>query len=304
MRPLSLAERGLTPQAVSLASLLAGRAGVAGDSEVTLSGYVDEIVASGYPAIRPLRGRALAAALDSYLDAVVQRDFPQQGLVVRRPQTLRAWLAAYAAATASTASYNRILAAATPGEGDKPARGTVTAYRDVLSQLWLLDPVPGWVPSTSRFSRLAQAPKHHLADPALAARLLAASAESLLATGGAPGDVPPTPRDGPLLGALFESLVTLSVRVYAQTAQAEVYHLRTRNGDHEVDLIVEGPDRRVVAVEVKLAGSADDGAVAHLRWLREQVGDRLADAVVVTSGRYAYRRPDGIAVVPAALLGP
>ena len=59
-----------------------------------------------------------------------------------------------------------------------------------------------------------------------------------------------------------------------------------------------------MAVEVKLAGSADDGAVAHLRWLREQVGDRLADAVVVTSGRYAYRRPDGIAVVPAALLGP
>ncbi|MGH9009246.1 MAG: ATP-binding protein [Acidimicrobiia bacterium] len=304
MRPLALAERDLAAAAVSLGALLGGGADVAGDSPVSLTDYVSEIVSSGYPAIRPLPERPRAAALDSYLDAVVQRDFPEQGLVVRRPQTLQAWLAAYAAATASTASYNQILKAATPGEGDKPARATVTAYRDVLAQLWLLDPVPGWVPSASPFSRLGQAPKHHLADPALAARLLAATPKSLLATGGAPGDVAPAPRDGPLLGALFESLVTLSVRVYAQAADAAVYHLRTRNGDHEVDLIVEGPDRQVVALEVKLSPTVDDGAVAHLRWLRDHIGDRLADAAVVTTGPYAYRRPDGIAVVPAALLGP
>lgn len=304
MRPLSLAERGLTPVTVSLGALLGGGADVGGDSSVTLAGYVTEIVSSGYPAIRPLPERARVVALDSYLDAVVQRDFPEQGFVVRRPQTLRGWLAAYAAATATTASYNQILNAATPGESDKPARGTVTAYRDVLAQLWLLDPVPGWAPSASPFTRLGQAPKHHLADPALAARLLAATPKSLLTTGGAPGDVAPTPRDGSLLGALFESLVTQSIRVYAQAADAALYHLRTRNGDHEVDLIVEGPDRQVVAFEVKLSPTVDDRAVTHLRWLHHHIGDRLADAVVVTTGPSAYRRPDGIAVVPAALLGP
>jgi hypothetical protein len=53
------------------------------------------------------------------------------------------------------------------------------AYRDVLSRIWLLDPVPGWLPSRSYLSRLAKAPKHHLADPALAARLLGVSAGSL-----------------------------------------------------------------------------------------------------------------------------
>jgi hypothetical protein len=143
-----------------------------------------------------------------------------------------------------------------------------------------------------------QAPEHHLADPALAARLLAATHRSLLTAGGAPGDVAPVPRDGPLLGALFESLVALSVRVYAQAGGC-VYHLRARNGDHEVDLIIEGPDRGVVALEVKLTPTAGDSAVAHLRWLRDDIGDRLAGAVVVTSGPYAYRRPDGIAVVPA-----
>src|SRR5665811_2337468 len=97
---------------------------------------------------------------------------------VRRAATLSAWLAAYAAATSTTAAYSTILNAATPGEPDKPAKSTVIAYRDVLTQLWLLDPVPGWTPSRSPFTRLQQAPKHHLADPALAARLLGATSDS------------------------------------------------------------------------------------------------------------------------------
>lgn len=81
----------------------------------------------------------------------------------------RAWLAAYAAATATTASYNNILNAATPGDGDKPAKTTVIGYRDVLTGLWLLAPVPGWNQSRSALARLQEAPKHQLADPALAA---------------------------------------------------------------------------------------------------------------------------------------
>ncbi|MFC8732890.1 hypothetical protein ACFT5B_10560 [Luteimicrobium sp. NPDC057192] len=60
----------------------------------------------------------------------------------------------------------------------------------------------------------------------------------------------------------------------------------------------------MLAIEVKLARTAQDDDVKHLRWLRDQLGDDLLDAVVVTTGPEAYRRPDGIAVVPAALLGP
>jgi len=144
-------------------------------------------------------------------------------------------------------------------------------------------------------------PKHHLADPALAARLLRADVPALL-DNSVPG--PSVPRHGTLLGALFESLVTLSVRVYAQALEASVYHLRTRNGDHEVDLLVKRDDHRVVALEVKLAPTVGDEAVVHLAWLKERLGAELLDAAVITTGRHAYRRPDGIAVVPAALLGP
>jgi predicted AAA+ superfamily ATPase len=69
-----------------------------------------------------------------------------------------------------------------------------------------------------------------------------------------------------------------------------------------VDLIVERHDGRIVAFEVKLGGTVTDNDVRHLRWLRDQLDGDLADAAVITAGNYAYRRRDGIAVVPAGLL--
>jgi predicted AAA+ superfamily ATPase len=302
MRPMSLLERGVAQPTVSLAGLLSGaRAPVEGSCDVALDEYADEIVRSGFPGIRSQSGRMARQQLDGYIDRIVERDFAEQGHPVRRPATLLAWLRAYAAATSTTASYTTILDAATPGEDDKPAKTTTIAYRDVLTQLWVLDPIPGWIPLDNAFARLAQTPKHHLADPALAARLLNVDAETLLR---GRDKVPSVARTEPLLGHLFESLVALDVRVYAQAAEARVYHLRTRNGDREIDFIVEGRAGRVLALEVKLAPSVDDADVRHLLWLRERIGDRLLDAAVVTTGSYAYRRQDGIAVIPAALLGP
>lgn len=303
MRPLSLSERDLSAATVSVEQLLTGtRPEVGGETDVRLPDYVDEILASGFPGIRRLSGRARRAQLDGYLSRIVERDFPEQGHPVRRPSMLRAWLRAYAAATATTAAYNTILDAATPAESDKPAKTTVIAYRDVLTQLWLLDPVPGWTPSRNPFARLQQAPKHHLCDPALAARLLGATHDSLLNEDHPTS--PAVPRDGTLLGALFESLTALSLRVAAQGAEATVHHLRTRNGDHEIDFILERADHRVVALEVKLAASVENSDVAHLHWLAHRLGSDLLDSVIVTTGEHAYRRTDGIAVVPLALLGP
>lgn len=301
LRPLSLAERALEAPSVSLARLLAGGAAIDGETGVGLSQYTEEIVASGFPAIRPLPQRARRAQLGSYIARVVDRDFDELGRSVRKSDTLRRWMAAYAAATATTATLETVRGAATAGESTGPTRATVNGYRDVLERLWLLDPVPGWAPSRNYFSRLARPDKHHLADPALAAALLGVSAASLLE-----GDDAglPIPRDGTLLGHLFESLVTQSVRVYAQAAEANVRHLSTKGGRHEVDLIVERADHRIVAMEVKLGRDASDADVRHLRWLKEKMGDDLVDAVVLTTGPVAYRRKDGIAVVPAALLGP
>ncbi len=302
MRPLSLAERGLDTPRVGLRDLLTGSVPeVVGTTDVRLDRYVEEIVRSGLPGLRSYQGRALRAQLDGYLNRIIETDFPEQGLPVRRPETLRRWISAYAAATATTASYETIRDAATAGQHDKPSRSTTQPWRDVLERLWILDPLPAWLPSQNDLNRLAQVPKHHLADPALAAAILGFDADALLQ--GAEAGFP-IPRSGLLLGRLFESLVTLSLRVYAQAAEAQLRHLRLHGGSREVDLIVERSDRRILAIEVKLGRTVEDADVRHLLWLREKLGTNLLDAVVVHTGPEAYRRKDGIAVVPAVLLGP
>jgi uncharacterized protein len=301
LRPMTLAERGVGSPTVSLRQLLeGGRAPITGRTDIDLERYVDEILASGFPGIRSLPPRLLRAQLDGYLERIVDRDFEDLGRQVRRPATLWRWMQAYAAATATSTSYEKIRDAASSDRGEKPTRATTQPYRDVLERLWILDPIPAWLPTRNRLARLSSPPKHHLADPALAARLLGVDATALLQVRPAG---PAISREGTLLGALFESLVTLCVRVYAQGAEARTAHLRTWSGDREIDLIVER-GRKILAIEVKLGQVPDDRDVRHLLWLQKELGDDLADTVIVTAGQAAYRRPDGIAVIPAALLGP
>lgn len=299
---MTLFERGVASPSVSFAALLSGqRPPIRGETGVSLETYANEIVASGFPGMRHLTGRARRAQLDGYIQRIVERDFEDFGHRIRNPAALRRWMTAYAAATATSASYETIRDAATGGEADKLAKTTTRPYRDTLERLWIIDSIPAWQPARNQVTRLTAPPKHHLADPALAARLLGADVDALLE--GAPLG-PPIPRNGTLLGHLFESLVTLDVRVFAQAAEATTRHLRTRGELHEIDLIVERGDHRVVAIEVKLTQQVDDRDVRHLRWLADEIGKDLLDAVVITAGPAAYRRPDGIAVVPAALLGP
>ena len=302
MRPMSLFERGCGKPTVSLSKLLrgGGQAEVSGSTEISLGDYVREIVRSGLPGIRGLKSRALRRQLDGYLRRIVDTDFREQGHVVRRPEMLERWMAAYAAATATSASYETIRDAATGGTGSKPSKTVTQPYREILERLWVVDPVPAWLPTRNRLNRLGQPPKHHLVDPALVARALGLDENALL-NGKGPG--PQVPREATLLGLLFESLVTLGIRVFAQAGEARVRHLRTHGGRREVDLIVERADQRVVAFEVKLGGVVTNADVKHLLWLRRQLGDDLLDAAVVHTGPQAYRRTDGIAVIPAALLG-
>ncbi len=301
MRPLAFSERGVAEPCVSLRDMLAGvQPAIIGTSPTDLLGYVDEILRSGFPGIRDLPERARQVQLDSYLTRMVERELPDSGVNVRRPAALRAWLTAYAAATATDAAFATILAAATPGEGDKPARQTADIYRQHLQRIFLLDPIEAWTPAFAPLKRLTHAAKHHLVDPALAARLVGVGKAGLLRGQGNRVHA----ATGTWLGALFESLTAQSVRVYAEAADARIGHLRTKNTDHEIDLIVEAADRSTLAIEVKLTDTIRPTDVEHLNWLSQQLGDRLVDRMIVYTGRHAFRRPDGIAVVPLALLGP
>ncbi len=300
MRPLTVSERLGITEGVSLGALLGGSATVAGRTTLGLRDYTREIVTGGFPAMRQWSGNALARQLDAYLDRIVDHDMPEAGFRVRRPASLMGWLRAYAAATGTTASWETIRDAATPNDAAKPAKTTTLPYIELLTSLRILDPLPAWLPSRNHLSALTEGAKHHLADPALAARLTRLSATRLL-QGGAPSAS--VPRDGSYLGALFESLATLCVRTFAQRSDARVYHLRTRGGRREVDLIVEG-DGGFVAIEVKLSVTVDADDVKHLVWLRGETGDECVDTVVLNTGPEAYRRRDGVAVVPLGLLVP
>lgn len=301
VRPLTLVERGVAEPTVSLASLLdAKQTRVAGTTPVRLEDYVEEILVGGFPGMRLSDERLRRRALEGYLARIADAELPEIGVRVRNPANLRRWMAAYAAATATTASYERIRDAATSGVAHKPAKSTTIPYRDALERLWILEPLHAWIPSHNVLTRLTQAPKHHLTDPALAARLAGVDSAALLAGDGPTG----VSRTGTFLGALFESLATLSVRVFAQPHLASVSHFRTRGGDKEVDLIVESDDGRVLPIEVKLSETVHDDDVKHLLWLRDALGSRCIDTMVLHTGPEAYRRRDGVAVVPLALLGP
>ncbi len=299
MRPLSLAER-LGKGTLRLSQLLDGaRRPLEGSSDVTLDDYANETVRSGLPAARGLRDRVIRGMLDGYLNRIIEYDIVEQGTRTRDPHSLRTWLSAYAAAISTATTFTKITQAASSREGLTPARSTALAYRGALERAWMVEAIPAWLPTSNRLRRVATAPVHQLADPAFAARLLGVDVDALLEGSSGRGTLP---RDGTLLGGLFQSLVTLSVRVYAQANEARVFHLRTRAGEHEVDLILERADGRIAALEVKLGGTVDDDDVRHLRWLAQRIGPQLLDAAVLTTGSEAYRRQDGIAVIPAALL--
>lgn len=129
-----LFERGIQAPAVGVGELLSGRrAPIEGETAVDLPAHTDEILRSGFPAIRVLPARARRAQLDGYLARIVEHDFPEQSHLIRRPATLRAWLTAYAAATATKTLYNAILDAATRATGISRRRRP----RPPIAMFWL-----------------------------------------------------------------------------------------------------------------------------------------------------------------------
>lgn len=208
MRPMSLFERGDFTATVRFNDVISGNnPRISETSAATLPDYTAAIADSGFPGILSLPERRRSQALDNYLRQVVDRDLPGAGYTARRPETLRRWLAAYGAASSTPTSYSRILDATTGRDGSQPSKDTTAHYRDLLSPIWVLDPVPAWNPVRNPLKAAQLAPKHQLVDPALALRLQGLSARDLT-----------LPRGSHLLGVLFEPLATLSTSCGSATS--------------------------------------------------------------------------------------
>lgn len=129
-------------------------------SLVERTGQTGSVSLSSFPGLMGLSDRALRTQLDGYLARIVDRDFAELGHELRNPSGLRRWMTAYAAASSTTTSFEKIRDAATGGEGEKPSKRGAAPYRNVLERLWTLDPVQAWQPTRRHLSRLSAAPKH------------------------------------------------------------------------------------------------------------------------------------------------
>ncbi len=293
MRPLSLFESGVSTGSVSLSELIAGGVARAADTGLTLQDVAEQIVGGGWPGTLRRDARARQQGVRDYLEEVRRADLGVVSHRGRDPRRIDRLLRSLARHTATEASI-ATLCADTGADADPLARDTVSSYLDVLGALMVVEDQPAWAPHLRSRARIRGAPKRHFVDPSLAAAALRADAGRLLA-------------DLELLGHLFESLVVRDLRIHAQACDATVLHYRDSNGQ-EVDAIVECGDGRWAAFEVKLGQGQIDAAANGLIRFAAQVytsrcGSPACLGVIVPAG-LAYRRPDGVSVIPIAALGP
>ena len=293
MRPFSLFELGRSSGEVSLAGLLNGARPAAGRTIISLDDLAELICVGGWPVNL---GRATELALRAnrdHLDEIRRLDIANGDGKRRDPVRVGMLLRSLARNVATPAATATL--ASDTGEGVSAIKEhTAAAYLRALERIMIVENQPAWPTHLRSRSVLRRKPIRHLADPSLAIAAVRATPARLL-------------RDLDFLGLLFESMVIRDLRVYAQAADAEVFHYREKTG-LEVDAIVQGNDGRWAAFEVKLGeGRADEAADNLLRLAQKVDPDRMgkpaALGVIVSSG-YGYTREDGVSVIPIGALGP
>ena len=293
MRPMSLFESGDATGEVSLGGLLDGRPADASRPDSGLAEVTQLLCRGGWPGQFGLPLEEIQRNLRGYLSEAARTDVRLlDDAAIHNPAGVERLLHSLARNVATEASMSTLGADAEP---EPLHRHTVRAYLDALRRLFVVEEQPAWSVRLRSRAPLRKSAKWHLADPSLAAAALGANTERLM------GDMA-------TLGLLFESLVVRDLRVLAQPYDGRVSHLRDAAG-MEADAIIELPDGRWLAAEIKLGGSdAIEAAAQSLQRVRDNVAaDRaaqLAAMVVVTAVGFAYTRPDGVRVTPITALGP
>lgn len=292
MRPMSLFESSDSTGQVSLERLLEGDDCRAASPESGLSDVAVLLCRGGWPGQAGLPLAEVQHNLRDYLAEVTRTDLPRlEGGASHNPEGIARLLRSLARNTASEASITTLAADVEP---EPLHRHTVRGYLAALRRLFILEEQPAWAVRLRSRAPLRKSPKWHFTDPSLAAAALGADPGRLM-------------EDAGTLGVLFESLVVRDLRILAQPLGGRVLHLRDAAG-MEADAIVEFPDGRWIAAEVKLGGDRNIEAAAKSllrvsRKVNPERAGRLAALIVITATGYAYTRPDGVKVAPITALG-
>ena len=292
MRTMSLYESRESTGAVSLAGLFEGRADVAALADLDVEDIAYVLCRGGWPeaVLEPDEDVALVQARN-YIEELVTSDIEEMDGARRSATWLRSIMRSYARNVSCEAALTTIAA---DMQGEPPSINTVSDYVDALARASVVEDLEAWNPRLRSKTAVRTSPTRHFSDPSLAAALLHVTPGSLLS-------------DFNTFGLLFESLCVRDLRVYMDALRGSVYHYRDKTG-LEADAVLTLPDGRWAPVEVKMGhGKIDEGA-KHLLKLAGRVDvdheGSPAFLMVLTATEAAYRRDDGVLVVPLACLAP
>lgn len=296
MRPMALIESGDAEPKISLSSLLDGEDFEPTRTETSLEDVARWCCRGGWPANLDLDDEAAMETSAQYIQSVLDTNVIDEA---KSPVTAMALMRALAMNASQAVTYNTLAKDMSLGDKNTVTADTLASYLELFNRLYLTEDLAGWEPPMRAKARVRVKPKRYFADPSLAAALLGASPKGLL-------------RDMQTLGLLFENLVLRDLRVFLSTYSGlgnSVYYYRDDKG-LEVDCIVESANRWA-GIEIKLSETKVDDGAANLIALREKVLSNPAArnsepvflAVIVGKGSLAYKRSDGVFVIPISLLG-
>lgn len=295
MRPMSLYESGDSSGTVSLRDLFEGRAfGEIQANKLELEDIAFLICRGGWPwATLISREAALDQAFD-YVDSVTERDILRVDGIKRNPERAKLLLRSYARNISQAVSYATIRKDMISNDETSLSEDTVADYIKALKKLFVIEDLAAWNPNIRSKAAIRTSDTRHFVDASIGTAALGLGPKDLI-------------NDLQSFGLLFEDMVVRDLRVYADALDGQLYHYRDSNG-LECDTVLHRRNGSYALMEIKLGGQEriNEGA-ANLMALAENIDtDRMPApsfmAVITGVGPYAYRRQDGIYVIPAGCL--
>ena len=293
MRPMSLYESGDSSGKVSLQELCEGKLTPAMTGEVDLRTLARLTVRGGWPGNLDIGDADISLLPGEYLDAVIDDDVNRVDETRRDSRKIRLLLRSLARNESTTATNRTLKNDIKEIDDEDIDVETVAMYLDIFNRLFLTDNQPPYSAKLRSSVRVKQAEKRHFCDPSLACALLKATPEKLI------GDLE-------TFGFLFEALCERDLKIYAESFGAQLYHYQDYAGN-EIDAVIELPDGAWCGIEIKLGANKIEEAAGNLTRIRDEIvkdGGKLPSALIVLCGlsNAAYRRPDGVCVVPLTAL--
>ncbi len=291
MRPMSLYEKGWSTGEVSLSELFAGDVPFSEEVHFDLGEFAEKMTLGGWPGLIDSNAAEGLRFVSDYVSLIAEVDLSKVTSKRRDPYKVMRLIQSLARNISTEASLTS-LAKDTGGSDKELNDETVAVYLDALERLMMLDNLQAWNTHIRSADMLRKSPKRHFVDPSLAIGALGLSIDKMIA-------------DLNYYGMLFESLAIRDLRIYAEAIDGKVFHYRDSRG-LEIDSIIECADGTWGAFEVKLGNAAADVAAENLKKFAEKINtDKMqkpATLTVITGNGFAYRRPDGVNVVPLPVL--